>query len=119
MAVIASIYSFLSTSVAPTPNSSTVRAVRGGVNIADELELVSSDIVGAIVAHQISTDSGEAIPLLFPHYDRKLNLPPRRLTHSELLKLKAHYIKMNGKRPAESAKAAGATFIDFIASHLQ
>lgn len=114
--VIESIFTYLSTSEAPTPNVSTVKKVSGGANMSDELEIVAAEICSSIAQHQIATDAEESIPILFPQYDRKIDLPPRRLGQSELLSLRNQWVKMNRQRPPSSSTEAGSTFIDFVAN---
>ena len=111
------IYSYLTTSEAPIPNISTVKRETSGANQADELMLVASEIISTIQQHQLATDTEESIPILFPSFDRKIDLPPRRLGQTELLSLKSHFVKMNRQHPPSSTEV-GATFIDFIASQI-
>lgn len=115
---IETIHHYLTTSEAPTPNISTVKRETAGANTADELMLIADEIISTISQHQLATAAEESsIPVIFPSYDRKIDLPPRRLGQTELLALKNVFVKMNRQHPPSSTEV-GAMFIDFIASQI-
>ena len=103
--------------VAVTPHSSTVKAATGGANLLDELEIVCSDIVALVGAHQLSDDQGLGAPLLLKTYDRKMILP-RIVSPAELHRLKTQFVNYKRHHPPSDSLSGGSDFIDFIANQL-
>ena len=101
--IIQNIYNYLLTSDAPTPNVSTVKKETGGANMADEFKSCADICSGMVAQHQVTTDTEEGIPILFTRYDRKIDLPPRRLGQSELMSLEISGSVMNRRHPPSSS----------------
>lgn len=114
--VLEKILDHITTASAPVPNSSTVAPQHAQADLLYELDRISAKILQLIMTHQ--TDSLEGTPLKMPDYDRALTLH-RHVSLAELQRYRGQYIKINGKQPPTTPKAIGASFVDFLATHLQ
>lgn len=106
----------ITTASAPVPNSSTVAPQHAQADLLYELDRISAKILQMIMTHQV--ESLEGTPLKMPDYDRALTLH-RHVSLAELQRYRGQYIKINGKQPPITPKAIGASFVDYLATHLQ
>jgi tRNA uridine 5-carbamoylmethylation protein Kti12 len=114
--VLEKILDHITTASAPVPNSSTVAPQHAQADLLYELDRISAKILQLIMTHQ--TDNLEGTPLKMPDYDRALTLH-RHVSLAELQRYRGQYIKINGKQPPTTPKAIGASFVDFLATHLE
>lgn len=100
------------------PNSSTIATQRANPDLLYELDRISQEILQSIVSHQQSDAVCVAgTPLKFSAYDRSITLH-RHISLAELQRYRRQYVKINGQHASTTAKAIGASFIDFLALHI-
>eukprot|EP01041_Mallomonas_annulata_P006374 gene6374-12887_t len=113
------IFTHLTTSAAPVPNSSTVPIRHANADLLYQLDYISQIICQQIINHQKehSLIDGSCLPLTLNEYDRSLVLP-RLLAVGELQRHRRQFVKMNSQHPPASSVAVGTAFIDFLLNQL-
>ncbi len=113
--VFESMLNHLTTSTTYVPNCSTVTPLHAQADMLYELDRTSQKILSMIIAHQ--TEAVEGTPIQLVEYDRAFNLY-RHVGLSELQHFRRQFVKINAQHPPASSQEIGASFVDFLASHL-